>query len=498
MVPEELASLFLSRTQLEKLFILKQLETGITSFSSLETKLKISKRKIKENVMSLIKEINVSATDQRFELSIDREIIQFKLKLKNNEYIEMVNGFRERYLLESSLYRVLLFVLEKRTFSVVTMANDLSYSESYAYKLFSKLKQFFQYTSYGIQLIKENDLFFKLDGDESGIRILHYLAISVGSKGNRWLFTSITQNEIMNAQFYVESNRYKGLSPVGKNRVNSILAVYELALKNKSYLTDLNEEVNELGNAINREVEISLYLKYLKKEVVFNNTQLHEELIHLGFLTNYFAQEVKTEDEKEILGKRIQLLGNNSIVKTCVYILKLINKRYELTEKSNNILLYSLCNRFVVIHYLGMYRFMPLYKVPPLLGDREKFVEECISSSLTDYKYEVSCEKVKYSFTQIIIGYLNLEFPLSQNIYVEFFYRPEYKSIIENAIKHNYNQKVLQITNNYLEADIVISDTHGYDKKKFFYFRDVFDQDSWEKLGLYLNQVIRDKILELN
>ncbi|EFR94555.1 hypothetical protein NT06LI_0961, partial [Listeria innocua FSL J1-023] len=33
---------------------------------------------------------------------------------------------------------------------------------------------------------------------------------------------------------------------------------------------------------------------------------------------------------------------------------------------------------------------------------------------------------------------------------------------------------------------------------KFFYFRDVFDQGSWEKLGLYLNQVIRDEILETN
>ncbi|HCW3285287.1 TPA: hypothetical protein OXD17_002712, partial [Listeria monocytogenes] len=116
MVPFELSSLFLSKTQLDKLFILKQLESGMTTFSSLEMKLKISKRKIKEIVLSLIKEMNVIRSDQRNELSVDREIIQFKLKLKDNEYVELINDFRVKYLLESSLYRVLLFVLEKRTF----------------------------------------------------------------------------------------------------------------------------------------------------------------------------------------------------------------------------------------------------------------------------------------------------------------------------------------------------------------------------------------------
>ncbi|WP_226896531.1 hypothetical protein AADZ52_03870 [Listeria welshimeri] len=113
MVPFELASLFLSKTQLDKLFILKQLESGMTTISSLEMKLKISKRKIKEIVLSLIKEMNLIRSDHRYELSVDREIIQFKLKLKDNEYVELINDFRVKYLLESSLYRALLFVLEK-------------------------------------------------------------------------------------------------------------------------------------------------------------------------------------------------------------------------------------------------------------------------------------------------------------------------------------------------------------------------------------------------
>ncbi|MBC1476083.1 hypothetical protein HB852_15840, partial [Listeria grandensis] len=178
--------------------------------------------------------------------------------------------------------------------------------------------------------------------------------------------------------------------------VNSILAVYELALKNKYKITDLNTEVSELGNAINREIEINLYLKYLKEEVVDNDTQLQEELIHLAFLINYFSQEVRTDAEKEILGKHILSLTNNSIAKNCDNILKLINRRYELSEETNNILLYSLCNRFVVIYYLGLYKFMPLYNVPPLLGDKEYFVGKCIDNSLTDYKHDASYEKVKY------------------------------------------------------------------------------------------------------
>ncbi|HAC1157048.1 TPA: helix-turn-helix domain-containing protein [Listeria monocytogenes] len=498
MIPDELAKLFLSKTQIQKLMILKELESGTATFNSLGKNIEISKRQIKENAMVLLKEIKKNNFDPSITLLIDKESIQFKTKLKDVEYVELINDFREKYLSESSLFQALLFVLEKRSFSILTMAATLSYSESYAYKLFSKLKKFFYYMDCGIQLIKENDNIIQLAGDESTLRIFHYLVISVASKGNQWLFKTMTQKEILSIQSYINSTRYEKLSPIGKNRVNYIVAVYEVSLKKGYKLSGLDSEIVEIGESINKEKEINLYLNYLKEEIGHNEAPLHEELIHLAFVINYFTQEIRSDEEKQELGKALYSMKNNSIVDRCIRILDTIIKRYKLSKMFYYLLLYSLCNRLVVIHYLGLYKFMPLYNVPELARDMDYFVEECIVENLGSYRYAPSFDKIKYSFTQVITGYLGLAVSNKQKIYVEFFHRPEYKSTIENAIKHNYNQEVLQITNNYLEADMVISDTHGYDKAKFFYFRDVFDQDSWEELGMYLNKIISNEIMKNN
>ena len=59
-----------------------------------------------------------------------------------------------------------------------------------------------------------------------------------------------------------------------------------------------------------------------------------------------------------------------------------------------------------------------------------------------------------------------------------------------------YNANSLQVTDNYTEANIVVSDTGGYDKKYYFHFKDVFDQAAWTELGAYLNQLVSNRIIE--
>ena len=339
LIPDELATLFLSKTQLQKLIILKELESGMATFDNLEKQLGISKRKVKESTTSLLEEMQTYESQQQITLLINKEIIQFENKPRDADYIKLINDFRGKYLTESSLYQVLLFVLEQRVFSIVRMANDLSYSESYAYKLFGKLKHFFQYMNCGIQLIKVNERLIQLAGDESTVRIFHYLALSVASKGNNWLFKTITQKEILTVQSYINSKRYEKLSPIGKNRVNYIVAVYELSLKKGHRLSELDREVIELGEAINKEKEINLYLNYLKEEIVDSEMYLSEELIHLAFVINYFTQEIRSDEEKQVLGKALYALKNNFIVNTCIQLLDKVNKRYKLPKESYNWLL---------------------------------------------------------------------------------------------------------------------------------------------------------------
>lgn len=495
--PNELARLFLKKSQLQKLIILEQMKLGNTSLVTLESILNCSKRQVTEVVKSLRIEINEAKSKYPYSIIQEGGILQFKPELKDYEYIELMNNFREKYISESSLFRVLLFVFEKRVFSIVDMANSLSYSESYTYKIIGKLKDFFNIMNVTIQLTKKTEILLEITGSESIIRMLHYLSVSFASKGNHWLFTTVTEEEELSLQLYIKPERYKILSPIGRSRMNYMLAVCDLGMKSVNKLEFLNKDVEIIGELISKNKECTLYSNS-KINNLIDNKILFNELIHLEFFANYFTQELRTKAEKEKLGQCLLSLKENKIVQSCINLLDGIKERFPIPDTIYNLLVYSLCNRLVVIHYLDLHRFMPLYKVPPLTSELECFVEKCIDHSLNSYSEQASYNKIKYSFTQIIAGYLSMLVPTAQKVYVEFFFRPEYKSIIENAIESSYNSKVIQIAEIYSEADIVISDTYGYKNEKYFYFKDVFDQNSWQELGAYLNHVISNNIIEKN
>ncbi|WP_368562367.1 helix-turn-helix domain-containing protein [Enterococcus faecalis] len=495
MQPLELAKFFLTKSQIQKIISFEHLKLKNLSVGELGKILGTTKRKTKEIINSLSEEMNVFLPNVSSKLKVENEKILFVPELKESEYVEISIRQREAYLSESSLFQVLLFVLENRKFSILQLSRALSYSESYSYKLYGKLINLLNFMDLGIYLGKENDTFFQLQGDESCIRILHFLCVSGASKGNRWFFTNISEKEILDVQSYVHFELYDNLSPIGKNRVNYMLAVYELALKNGYKLANLDENALEIGNAINREKEIGLYLKYLREETKRIDVSLHDELIQLAFLLNYYLQELRTDKEKAKLGEALFSIKDNKIVDSCKLVLNGISKKYNVSMDLYFLLLYSLCNRMVVIHYMGLFNFMDFYRMPPISKQMAMSIEECLEEGLDAYKTEPSFSKVKHSFAQFLAGYLALLQPKSQKIYLEFFHRPEYTSILSNAIKHNYNKKVLQVTQNYSEADIVISDTFDYDGKEFFHFKDIFDKESWRQLGFFLNEIIIDKDL---
>lgn len=95
------------------------------------------------------------------------------------------------------------------------------------------------------------------------------------------------------------------------------------------------------------------------------------------------------------------------------------------------------------------------------------------------------------------MGYVKLNKDIPVGVYVEFQRRPEYKSVVENALTHNYSANALKLVNNYKDADIIISDNYVVKtNQEYFYFRDVFDKVAWNKLGAYLNEIINKEIVK--
>lgn len=499
LLPENVLRLFFSEIQLQKLLIIHDLHNYGIQVTVLERKLKVSKKKVKRAINSLQLDIADYNDQNKKELLliVDKNVVHLSKNVKDEDYVQLLQYIREKYLLSSSLYNSLLFVLEQRKFTVMELANNLSYSESYTYKLLKKIESFFLIMDLGVSILKKSDKILCLSGEEVVIRLLHYLMINIISSKNSWYFQTISELQIETIHSFVNSKRIKTFSPSNLKRVNIIMAVYEVAIRKGYVSAELPDSVKSVGRILNKEKELPMYLTYLQKRELGEIGGLHDELIQLAFILNYFTRELRTKNEKIVLGKELVNNNRNKIINPCVLLINQICEKYTLTEESYFLLVYSICNHFIVIHYLKLYKFMKFDKFQLRNEKTEKFIKSAIKKSFSKYYKEPSFDKLVFNFTKIIMGYVKLNKDIPVGVYVEFQRRPEYKSVVENALIHNYSANALKLVNNYKDADIIISDNYVVKtNQEYFYFRDVFDKVAWNKLGAYLNEIINKEIVK--
>lgn len=499
LLPENVLRLFFSEIQFQKLLIINDLHNYTLQVTALEKKLKVSKNKVKRVINSLRLDINDYNDKNKKNLLLiaDKNVVYLSKNVNDEDYVQLLQYIRKKYLLSSSLYNSLLFTLEKRNFTVMELANNLSYSESYTYKLVKEIERFFLITDLGIRILKKSDKILCLSGDEMVIRLLHYLLINIISSEKSWYFQTISELQIETIHSFVNSKRTKNFSPSNLKRVNIIMAVYDVAIRKGYVSAELPDSVKTVGRILNKEKELPMYLIYLQKRRLGEREKLHDELVQLSFILNYFTRELRTKNEKIVLGKELVNNNRNKIINPCILLINQIREKYTLTEDSYFLLVYSICNHLIVIHYLKLYKFMKFDNFQLRNERTEKFIMSAIKKSFNRYYKEPSFEKLMFNFTKIIMGYVKLDKNIPVKVYVEFQRRPEYKSIVENALLHNYSTNALKLVNNYKDAEIIISDNYVVKaNQKYFYFRDVFDKVAWNKLGAYLNEIINNEIVK--
>lgn len=497
MLPDELLIFFLSKIQMQKIKIIYELHFGRVPISVLEVRLNESRKKIKrivENINLDIEEFNL-INDELPMLRIDKDKVFFAKSIEDKIYVKIKDYLQEKYLLSSGLYKSLLFILERRKFSVLQLSEYLSYSESHTYKMVNRVKVFFTVSNLGLKLAKQDETILILEGEETVIRLFHCLLLIIVSANNNWYIEKIKEKELEHSHTFSNSEKARILSPSILRRVHIMIGVYESALKRGFRLSPFDVNVQEVGRIMNKEIEISQHFKYLYKQKFGETIHLDEELMHLAFTINYLTQEYRNMEEKICLGKELCDNKNNVIIKMCIELVNLIQKKYRLTKNNYYFLIYALSNRLIVLHYFKLYKFVVPNEIPDK-GEFQLFIKDCIYKTLKEYRNEPSYREIVFNFIQVIVASINLNNPIK--VYIEFQNKPEYNLTLKNILNSIYKSEVLNVTEDYKVADIIISDS-SFDKinQKYFYFQDIFDQVAWSNLGSYLNKEIRDKKIEV-
>ncbi|MFC0756918.1 helix-turn-helix domain-containing protein [Enterococcus faecalis] len=489
---DKLKNLVLSQTQLKSLVVVYNLYPRGKQMNELENLCQVSKNELKRVLKVLDEEVkSLHFFDKVNNIIVVKDkFVSFNSEINEATYTMLLMQLRKKYLLSSSVYKALLFVLEQRYFCLQELADHLFYSDSYTYKIIKRLKNFFYYLETDLKLVKVNKSDLYMEGSESSKIIFHYLLVMLVSHGNDWIFQDSEKEVLLSYQPQKILDSLELLSDCNRDKILNILAIYKITSHDKDPLLCLSKNIIEIGELMDNDGEFPFYINQTVD--VFND----DRNIHFLFMVHYFIQELRDRSQKILVGKNYTTLEENEIIQTCMYFLEDIKQNFSISQDCYYELLYTLCKRLVVVHHLGLHQFMFERHTVEFKGVVDRRVEVLFDKYFYGYQNERSYAKLKYSLIPLVTSYVKLAVEQPLKIYVEFQHHSEDRMIVVNALKHRYSTKILEIVERYELADIIISDTPStsFKEKTYFLIRHALDPHTWcSSIVEYVNSILNTK-----
>ncbi|EGO9072435.1 helix-turn-helix domain-containing protein [Enterococcus faecalis] len=489
---DKLKNLVLSQTQLKSLVVVYNLYPRGKQMNELENLCQVSKNELKRVLKVLDEEVkSLHFFDKVNNIIVVKDkFVSFNSEINEATYTMLLMQLRKKYLLSSSVYKALLFVLEQRYFCLQELADHLFYSDSYTYKIIKRLKNFFYYLETDLKLVKVNKSDLYLEGRESSKIIFHYLLVMLVSHENDWVFQDSEKEVVLSYQPTKILDSLELLSDCNRDKILNLLAIYKITSHVKDPLFCLSKNIIEIGELMDNDGEFPFYINQTV-DVLNDNRNLH-----FLFMVHYFIQELRDRNQKILVGKNYTTLEKNEIIQTCMYFLEDIKQNFSISQDCYYELLYTLCKRLVVVHHLGLHQFMFERHTVEFKGVVDRRVEVLFDKYFYGYQNERSYAKLKYSLIPLVTSYVKLAVEQPLKIYVEFQHHSEDRMIVVNALKHRYSTKILEIVESYELADIIISDTPSisFKEKTYFLIRHALDPHTWcSSIVEYVNSILNTK-----
>lgn len=489
---DKLKNLVLSQTQLKSLVVVYNLYPRGKQMNELENLCQVSKNELKRVLKVLDEEVKSLHFFDKVDniIVVKDKFVSFNSEINEATYTMLLMQLRKKYLLSSSVYKALLFVLEQRYFCLQELADHLFYSDSYTYKIIKRLKSFFYYLGTDLKLVKVNKSDLYIEGRESSKIIFHYLLVMLVSHGNDWVFQDSEKEVPLSYQPPKILDSLELLSDCNRDKILNLLAIYKITSHVKAPLLCLSKNIIEIGELMDNDDEFPFYINQTVD--VFND----DRNIHFLFMVHYFIQELRDRNQKILVGKNYTTLEENEIIQTCMYFLEDIKQNFSISQDCYYELLYTLCKRLVVVHHLGLHQFMFERHTVEFKGVVDRRVEVLFDKYFYSYQNERSYAKLKYSLIPLVTSYVKLAVEQPLKIYVEFQHHSEDRMIVVNALKHRYSTKILEIVERYELADIIISDTPStsFKEKTYFLIRHALDPHTWcSSIVEYVNSILNTK-----
>ncbi|EMW6127401.1 helix-turn-helix domain-containing protein [Enterococcus faecalis] len=451
-------------------------------------KLKILIKNLEQDIEEVNKKIAISS------LFNDKNRSILSRELTSEELVSLRNSLEEKYISTSAQYKGLLFILEKRSFNITQLSKYLSFSKSYTYKILDKISFFLSTIDNKLYFSKLNETFIILTGDEIVIRLLHLHLISIKKTNEEILGLSD-----MFIQDYLNSLKRVRLSPASIKKLKDIFIAYGVSRKKRGTNSVLPNDIIYLASILSGDVYPMLCVQSKKFKFPKKTSEVHENMLQVSLLSNFFLKELKTKKEKIHTGKKLSEHKNINIISGINHLIKILTKKFKISKENYFLLVYLLCHRIIVVHYFKFYIFMEEREPQMISSEIIKFTQEAISKALKYYRYEKSFKKLTSEFSIIIVNILTDSTIKPINVYIELENKYEYIVIIKKTLKMYYRADLFNFVENYYDADLIISNSYIPDcDRKFKFFCDIYDSKSILNVINHLNAIVVEHLYKFN
>lgn len=487
-----MSQLFINQKNNNKLSIIKELLTsGGMNDIILKNKLSFTRSSFTRYIHELKEDLSV-VSQNKVSIETDSQgviVVSAPLDLTKKNIIETL---RHYYIESSPLYAVIKALLTKKYNSVLELSHDLNYSEPAIYKILNNVQEILQPFGAKVELSEVTNF----SGNELGVRYFLYLMYwqFFGGVDSVPFPTTISQ-ELIDVSFLKKQlGITQELSHTQDRKLELISAItcYRLAFYSKK--ADINDELfKNILPFSNSKVFINLSEYNIPEHVLERESVLFQFFIRgLIFDIDTFSNRAKIVEKY----KSSNLPLNTEVSS----FLDSFKQDLQIQYSDEN---YVESYYLVLMTYLYIQYFSfevddtlsyPVYKRMEHFKQTKRYSQllPVIKKQINNLNFKGKINKTQKDVLLLVFYTLyeinRVATPIS--LYVNYSSDISTALYIKNKLKQFFNPSLISFCRIPEQADVIISNSFEGKNSTHctFYLEDIFDEEAWKKLIIYLSE----------
>lgn len=465
------------------------------SLASLTANLNISARTAARYFSDLVADCSDLFADEYFILIKKGGLITYKNSSTLSDYL-ILERLHIKYVQASLEFQVINALLLKRYTSVNALADDLFISPSNLYRLLYKLEPLVQKFGLSFALLdKENPINFYYE--EKKQRLFSYFFYWSTLKGFHLDLTNIGNETINRIDQHICWQGMDNWLPSKKEQIRYICSITEVRLKIEQHELSIPLKEQQILLAFSQINDLS------KIYAPFNELETnHPERLFLNFFFRITAIELDSTTQIINIVSLLKNIDNPYTKKSSTFIKSISDEfKLSLTAPEEAYFYYHFTLTLLFIFYGEIElpkEFKEIDDLKLFSKPKDPYDSSLLQQAQAFYRNSELSKYIPLPHQQTVIGIICLIIDIKPkpklNIAIHYSQSVVGESLIQRKLLTLFNQEILEFTNDFTRADLVIADTYGSIKtiKRFYYMDSLTDPLKWDNLFEFIQTLLTD------